>query len=94
MQNTHVSIAEIKNHLSEYIANSVYKGIRYVITKRNRPVAALIRFNDLQLIENKKELEGLASISGKWKHFKEVEDSIGSISGLRKKGGPARNVSL
>lgn len=43
-----VSVAETKAHLSEYIARSAYGGERVIITRRDRPVAALVSLDDLR----------------------------------------------
>ena len=94
MQKAVVSIAEMKNNLSEYIAKSCFNHARIIITKRKRPVAALVNIKDLQLIEKNKESSGLAEAIGKWKHFNEVEKFIENVSALRKKGGIGRNVSV
>lgn len=89
-----VSVAEMKSHLSEYIAKSTYKKERFIITKRNKQVAALVNIDDLLLIEQKEERLGLASLIGKWKNFDEIEKSLIDIPRLRKKGGAGRDVSL
>ncbi|GAX59556.1 antitoxin protein [Candidatus Scalindua japonica] len=89
-----VSVAKMKSHLSEYIAKSTYKKERFIITRRNKQVAALINIDDLHLIEQKEERMGLASLIGKWKHFDEIEESLEDIPNLRKKGGTGRDVSL
>ncbi len=89
-----VPLAKMKSHLSEYIAKSTYKRERFIITKRNKQVAALVNIDDLQLIEQKEERLGLASLIGKWKHFDELEKSLVDIPKLRKKGGTGRDVSL
>ena len=89
-----VSVAEMKSHLSEYISKSTYKKERFIITKRNKQVAALVNIDDLQLIEQKEERMGLASLIGKWKAFDEVEKCLKDIPKLREKGGSGRNVSL
>jgi prevent-host-death family protein len=89
-----VSVAEMKSHLSEYISKSTYRKERFIITKRNKKVAALVNIDDLQLIEQKEVRMGLASIIAKWKDFDEVEKGLKDIPKLRKKGGFGRNVSL
>lgn len=64
-----VSVAAAKSRLSELIAKSSYAHERFIITRRNKPVAALVSLEDLKLIEQKEERQGLASIVGKWKGF-------------------------
>ena len=89
-----ISVAEMKSHLSEYIAKSIYNHDVFIITKRNKPVAALVNLDDLRLIGQKKERKGLASVIGKWKKFEEVDDAIKDLSSLREKSGIGREVSF
>ena len=69
---TNVSVAKAKAHLSELIAKSSFGHERFVITRRNKPVAALVSLEDLQIIEQHEERQGLISVAGKWSDFEEV----------------------
>ena len=89
-----VSVANAKSHLSELIAKSSHGHQRFVITRRNKPVAALVSLEDLRIVEQHEERQGLAAVAGKWEGFEEVTDGIGDIKKLRKGGGSGRNVSL
>ncbi len=89
-----VSIAVTKGHLSELIAKSAYAGERFVITKRNKPVAALVSLEDLRIIEQHEQRQGLASITGKWKDFEEVGEQIEDLRQVRKDSGTRADVSL
>ncbi len=89
-----VSVANAKSHLSELIAKSSYAHERFVITRRNKPVAALVSLEDLQIIEQHEERQGLASIVEKWKGFEEVAENLEDLQQLRQEGGSGRNVSL
>jgi prevent-host-death family protein len=89
-----VSVAAAKSRLSELIAKSSYAKERFVITRRNKPVAALVSLEDLKLIEQNEERQGLASIAGKWKGFEEVGEQISDLSSLRKDSGTRQDVSL
>ncbi len=89
-----VSIAKAKNHFSELIAKASYAQERFIITRRNKPVAALVSLEDLQVLEQHEERKGLASIARKWKGFEEVSESLEDLSQLRHRGGTGRNVSL
>jgi prevent-host-death family protein len=89
-----VSVAHAKSHLSELIAKSVHANEKCVITRRNKPVAALVSIDDLRIIEQHEERKGLASIAGKWKGFDEISKHIGDLQSLRKTGGGARDVSI
>ncbi len=89
-----VSIVEVKSHLSEIVAKSAYNKERYIITKRNKPVAALVSIEDLTILEQHQEKAGLAEIVGKWKNFNEVAEALNDLSRLREAGGTGRDVSL
>ena len=89
-----VSIVEVKSRLSEIVAKSAYNQERYIITKRNKPVAALVSIEDLMILEQHQEKAGLAEIAGKWKNFDEVAEALNDLSGLRTSGGSGRDVSL
>ncbi len=94
MTTTDVSVAEAKSHISELIAKSQYSHERFIITKRNKPVAALVSLDDLKILEQHEEKQGLAAIAGKWQDFDEVTDAIGNIATFRANGGIGRDVSL
>lgn len=89
-----VSVAQAKSQLSELIAKSVHNHERFVITRRNRPVAALISIEELAIIEQNQERQGLAAIAGKWADFDELADALGDIVELHRQGGGGRYVSL
>ncbi len=88
-----ISVAEAKSHLSELIARSAHAHERFIITKRDNPVAAIVSIEDLAIIEQHTEREGLAAIAGLWDDFDELAESI-NIDVLRCQGGPGREVSL
>ncbi|MCI5137446.1 MAG: type II toxin-antitoxin system Phd/YefM family antitoxin [Candidatus Electrothrix sp. AR1] len=91
---TTVSVANAKSHLSELIAKSCYAHERFIITKRDKPVAALVSLEDLQIIEQHEERQGLASLVGQWKDFEEVGEQISDLHQLRKDVGTRKDVSL
>jgi len=89
-----ISVAEAKSHLSELIARSAHGHERFTITRRNRPVAALVSIEDLKIIEQHEERQGLAAVAGSWPDFTEIAEAIGDIAELRSQGGGGRDVSL
>jgi prevent-host-death family protein len=89
-----VSVAEAKSHLSELIAKSAHSQERFIITRRDKPVAALVSLDDLRIIEQHRQVEGLAAIAGKWKGFDELAEALGEIEALRQGGGGGRDVSF
>lgn len=46
-----VSVANAKSRLSELLAKSAYGHERFVITRRNKPIAALVSLDDLRIVE-------------------------------------------
>jgi prevent-host-death family protein len=89
-----VSVADFKSHLSEMISQSVHGNKRIIITRRNKPVAALVSLDDLHVLEQSEERQGLASIAGKWDSFDELARNLDDLGSLRAEGGKGRNVSL
>jgi len=94
MSATSISIAKAKSHISELIAKSQFSHERFIITKRDKPVAALVSLDDLKVLEQYEEKQGLAAIAGKWQGFDEVAEAMGEIETLRQSGGKGRDVSL
>ncbi len=91
---TRVSIAHAKSRLSELIAKSSFGHERFIITRRNKPVAALVSLEDLRIIEQHEEHQGLLAVAGKWPEFEEVAASLADVEQVRKMAGAGRNVSL
>jgi len=89
-----VAVAEIKSHLSEYLSRSGHNRERFIITRRNRPVAALVSLDDLRQIEQLEERQGLAEIASSWSGFEEIADTLDDLEGIRQLGGGGRDVSL
>jgi len=89
-----ISVAEAKSHFSELIAKSAHAHERFIITRRDKPVAALVSIEDLKIIEQHEERQGLAAVAGRWSGFNEVAEALGDIAELRREGGCGRDVSL
>ncbi|MBW6521319.1 MAG: type II toxin-antitoxin system Phd/YefM family antitoxin [Desulfoarculaceae bacterium] len=89
-----VSVADAKSHLSELIAKSAHGHERFIITRRDKPVAALVSLDDLKIIEQHQEREGLAAVASSWPEFEEVAEVLTDLDELRCQGGEGRNVSL
>ena len=94
MTTTPISVAKAKSQISELIAKSQYSHERFIITRRDKPVAALVSLDDLKILEQYEEKQGLATIAGKWQDFDEVADAMGELEILRATGGKGRDVSL
>jgi len=89
-----ISVAKAKGLLSELIARSSYNHERFIITRRDKPVAALVSLDDLRVIEQQEERSGLAAIAGHWQDGEEIGQALGDITILRAGGGEGRDVSL
>ena len=87
------SVAEIKNKLSEYIAKVSVTGEHVVITKHDRPVAALVSIDQLEHLKTRDEIAGLAAAVGKWDSFREIADSVNKAYSSRGKD-EGRKVSF
>ena len=94
MTTTPISVANAKSRISELIAKSQFSHERFIITKRDKPVAAIVSLEDLKILEQYEEKQGLAAVAGKWKGFEEVTEAMGDIETLRANGGKGRDVSL
>jgi len=69
-----ISVAEAKATLSECI-RQVESGFHVLITRHGKPVAALVRPNDLEHLERLRKAGpeiGLASIAGVWENSEEL----------------------
>lgn len=91
MDTIQIPAAEAKKHLSDYLSRSAHRECRVVVTRRGRPLAAIVSMDDLQELEQHDQRVGLASVVGKWKGFDEIADDIQSA---RESGGEGRDVSL
>lgn len=89
-----ISVVEAKKRFSEIINRSAYSDCRIIITKRNRPVAAVINMEDLQSLEQSNKRKGLMGVIGKWQGFDELQDAIDSAVKDRHIEGAGRDVSL
>lgn len=87
------SVAEVKNRFSEFISRVAYSNRRMVITKRKKPIAALVNLETLRQVENIAESKGLASVIGKWKDFEKISPDIKTAYRSRNTDNP-RNVSF
>lgn len=94
MKTLSVPVAKVKANLSEYVAKSAYSGFRIIITKRSKPVAALVSLIDLQELEQQHKRRGLSSVIGQWKNFEEIAGEIEEAIESRQLEGDERHVSL
>ncbi len=94
MRTITVSVADAKKQFSEYVNRSAFADCRVIITKRSRPVAAIVSMKDLEDLEQGDKRKGLLSTIRKWEDFDELEDAIGEAMEVRHAEGTGRDVSL
>lgn len=87
-----VPIADVKKRLSDYLDRAV--DCRVVITRRNRPVAAIVGMEDLRSLERKDARKGLLSLLGRWEGFDELEGDIRNALESRHSEEAGRDVPL
>ncbi len=87
---TEVPVAEMKTRLSDFIAKVEHGHESFVITRRSRPVAALVNIEDFRSLGQEKEKKGLLEAAGKWRSFEEISGNLARA----RKGGGGRHVSL
>ena len=72
------SIADAKSHLSDCV-RSAEDGEPIIITRHGKPVAALVRFEDLAELERMRKAgprAGLAGVLGGWEDSDELVEQI------------------
>lgn len=81
-----IGVAEVKRKFSEYMSRTLYKGERFVIEKKGKPVAAMVSIEDLKKIEDiaKSEKKGLLAIVGAWSDFKKLDSVVDEIYAARR----------
>ncbi|MGH2459953.1 MAG: type II toxin-antitoxin system Phd/YefM family antitoxin [Chloroflexota bacterium] len=72
-----VSAAQAKAQLSALASGAAFRGERYVIERRGKPVAALVSMDDLERLEQEREPTGkplgLLALVGAWRELGDDE---------------------
>jgi len=89
-----VPIGEVKSRFSEYASRSAHSHEKIIITRRGKPLAALVGLDELALIENMEASRGLASVIKKWEGIEEIREGAEEAYSARSKQGEGRDVSL
>lgn len=82
-----IGVAEAKRRFSELMSRTLYKGERFLIERKGKPVAALVSIEDLKKIEEiaaKEEKKGLLAAAGAWSDYKDLDQVIDEIYAARK----------
>ncbi len=83
-----VSVAEAKRNFSELMAKVSYKGEEYIIARRGKPMAAIVRPEWLNVINASKKRakgKGLLGIVGSFKNSQNFVREVEKIYTLRPK---------
>ena len=86
-------VAEVKARFSEYVSLSASQGTRIVITRRGRPVAALVGLDDLQTLSQAEKRKGLSELIGKGEGFGDIAGCVERLYQSRR-GDGHRDVSV
>jgi len=87
MINREAPVAEVKARLSEYVSLSASRGDRIVITRRGKPVAALVGLEDLQSLSQAEKRKGLSELMDRWEDFEDIAGSVERIYQSRRHDG-------
>ena len=90
---SNISVAEAKSHFSEYISKVAYADKRIIITKRGKPIVALVSVEEIKKLKSSEEVKGLGEIIGKWADFEDIEDNIKKVY-LERSKDKGRDVSF
>lgn len=91
METIEIPAADAKKRLPDYLVRSAHGECRFIVTRRGRPMAALVSIQDLRDLEQMDKRAGLAAAVDKWKGFEEIASNVESA---RTTGAEDRDVSL
>ena len=75
-----LGVGEAKKRLSELMSRVVYKGERFLIERRGRPMAALVSAEDLARLEQEAAApKGLLAAVGAWASFDDLDQVVEEI---------------
>ena len=79
MTTNDVGVAEAKRRLSELMGRVLYRGERFVIKRRGKPMAALVPASDLDRLPPDHERKGLLAALGAWGDDEEIDAFVEGI---------------
>ncbi len=75
-----VGVGDAKKHFSELMSRARYKGERFLIQRRGRPMAALVPAEDLDRLQQQPSApRGLLAAVGAWADYKELDQVVEDI---------------
>jgi prevent-host-death family protein len=95
--NEKVNVAEAKKRFSELLARTAFKGEHFIITRRGKPMAALVDLEQLARVEGRATRSdaatGLLGAAGALADYKTFEDMMKDVVRSRASARP-RPVDL
>ena len=95
--NEKVNVAEAKRRFSELLARTAFKGEHFIITRRGKPMAALVDLEQLARVEGRATpsnvATGLLGAAGALADYKTFEDIMKDVVRSRESARP-RSVDL
>jgi prevent-host-death family protein len=88
-----VAVAEAKSRFSELLSKVAHANQRIIVTKRQKPIAAIVTMDDLRRLNLMEKRSGLLSCVGKWDRFEEIVKDVEAAYNARNEDKP-RNVSF
>ena len=75
-----LGVGDAKKRLSELMSRAAYRGERFLIQRRGRPMAALVSAEDLERLEQEPvAAKGLLAAVGAWSDYEELDQVMGDI---------------
>jgi len=75
-----LGVGDAKKRLSELMSRAAYRGERFLIQRRGRPMAALVSAEDLERLEQEPvAAKGLLAAAGAWADYEELDEVVRDI---------------
>ena len=75
-----LGVGDAKKRLSELMSRAAYRGERFLIQRRGRPMAALVSAEDLEQLEQEPAAaKGLLAAAGAWADYEELDEVVRDI---------------
>jgi prevent-host-death family protein len=92
-----LSVAEAKRRFSELVGEVVYRGRRFVIERKGKPVVAVVPLEDLRKLEESGRPDrprGLLAAVGAWEGYPDLDGLVERIYRARRKARDRRGPRL
>ena len=89
-----LGVGDAKKRLSELMSRAAYRGERFLIQRRGRPMAALVSAEDLERLEQEPvAAKGLLAAVGAWADYEDLDQVVGDIY-LQREAAHDRPVAI